>query len=250
MFKKIIHSLKNKYFNTMVKIKKFKSKNEEKLPIENPEIISETLSKSEIFINKNKNLLSGVLGFIVIAVLAISVFNYFKTNQNITAQEEMFQAVYYFESDSLVKALNGDGNNYGFLEIIDEFNLSEAANIAYFYAGSSYLKLEDYDNAIRYLKNFSSNDYFIQARAYSLIGDAYVELDDYDNAISYFKMASSYEPNEFFTPNYLLKLALVYEELNDFKSALDCYITIVNDFKDSSEYQISLKNKARLEAKI
>jgi hypothetical protein len=48
----------------------------------------------------------------------------------------------------------------------------------------------------------------------------------------------------------LLKLALVYEELNDFKSALDCYIKIVNDFKDSSEYQISLKNKARLEAKI
>ena len=250
MFKKITRSLKNKYFNTMVKIKKYKNKKEEVLPIENPEIISDSLSKSENFINKNKTLLSGILGFIVIAVLAISVFNYFKTNQNTIAQEEMFQAVYYFESDSLVKALNGDGNNYGFLEIIDEFNLSEAANIAYFYTGSSYLKLEDYDNAIRYLKNFSSNDYFIQARAYSLIGDAYVELGDYDNAISYFKKASSYEPNEFFTPNYLLKLALVYEELSDFNSALDCYIIIINDFKDSSEYQISLKNKARLEAKI
>tara|TARA_B110000263_G_scaffold241879_1_gene246655 strand:- start:2084 stop:2836 length:753 start_codon:yes stop_codon:yes gene_type:complete len=250
MFKKITRSLKNKYFNTMVKIKKYKNKKEEVLSIENPEIISDSLSKSEDFINKNKTLLSGILGFIVIAVLAISVFNYFKTNQNTTAQEEMFQAVYYFESDSLVKALNGDGNNYGFLEIIDEFNLSEAANLAYFYTGSSYLKLEDYDNAIRYLKNFNSNDYFIQARAYSLIGDAYVELGDYDNAISYFKKASSYEPNEFFTPNYLLKLALVYEELSDFNSALDCYIIIINDFKDSSEYQISLKNKARLEAKI
>ena len=40
------------------------------------------------------------------------------------------------------------------------------------------------------------------------------------------------------------------EELSDFNSALDCYIIIINDFKDSSEYQISLKNKARLEAKI
>ena len=68
MFKKIIHSLKNKHFNTMVKIKKFKNKKEESLSIENPEIISETLSRSEIFINKNKNLLSGILGFILIVI--------------------------------------------------------------------------------------------------------------------------------------------------------------------------------------
>ena len=53
-------------------------------------------------------------------------FSYFKENQNNTAQEEMFQAVYYFEKDSLVQALNGDGNNYGFLEIIDEYSLSSS----------------------------------------------------------------------------------------------------------------------------
>ena len=48
----------------------------------------------------------------------------------------MFQAVYYFEKDSLVQALNGDGNNYGFLEIIDEYSLSDAANLSKFYAGA------------------------------------------------------------------------------------------------------------------
>jgi len=234
----------------MVKIKKYKGQKKEIFSIENPEIISETLSKAEVFINKNKNILFGILSFLIVSFLLFSLFNYFKTNQNSIAQEEMFQAIYYFESDSLVKALNGDGNNYGFLEIIDEFNLSEGANLANFYAGSSYLKLGDYNNAIRYFKDFSSSDYLIQARSHSLIGDAYVELGEYDDAIIYFKKAINYQPNQFFTPNYLLKLALVYEEVNDINLALDCYIDIVDNYKESAEYQTALKNKARLEGKI
>lgn len=231
----------------MVKIRKSKKENDEILPIENKEALNETLSKSEEFINKNKNKIISALGVVVLIILGFSVFSYFKNNQNNDAQEEMFQAVYYFEKDSLVQALNGDGNNYGFLEIIDEYSLSDAANLSKFYAGASYLKLGNYENAINYLSDFSSSDLLIQARAYSLIGDAYVEILDFDNAIYYFKKASSENPNEYFTPIYLLKLALVYEELGDLKSALDTYEKIIEDFKNSPEYQTSVKNKSRIE---
>ena len=68
-----------------------------------------------------------------------------------------------------------------------------------------------------------------------------------DNAIKYFEKASSNNPNEYFTPSYLLKLALVYEQVDDLESALDCYITIINEFKESSEFQISIKNRKRIE---
>ena len=231
----------------MVKIRKPKKENKEVLSIENPEVINETISKSEKFINKNKNKIFSVLGIILIVLLSFSVFSYLKTNQNTIAQEEMFQAVYYFEKDSLVQALNGDGNNYGFLEIIDEYSLSDAANLSNFYAGSSYLKLGNYNNAIKYLKDFSSSDLLIQARAYSLIGDAYVELLDFENAINYFKKASNETPNEFLTQSYLLKLGLVYEEINDLESALASYERIIEEFKESPEYQLSLKNKTRIE---
>ena len=231
----------------MVKIRKPKKENNEVLPIENTDAINETLSKSEEFINNNKNKIFTVLGVIVLILLGFSIFSYIKSNQNNTAQEEMFQAVYYFEKDSLVQALNGDGNNYGFLEIIDEYGLSDAANLSKFYAGVSYLKLGNYENAINYLDEFSSSDLLIQARAYSLIGDAYVEIGDYDNAIYYFKKASNENPNEFFTPSYLLKLAIVYEETGDLESALDTYEEIIEEFKNSPEFQTSLKNKSRIE---
>ena len=231
----------------MVKIRKPKKENNEVLPIENTDAINETLSKSEEFVNNNKNKIFTVLGVIVFLLLGFSIFSYIKSNQNNTAQEEMFQAVYYFEKDSLVQALNGDGNNYGFLEIIDEYGLSDAANLSKFYAGASYLKLGNYENAINYLDEFSSSDLLIQARAYSLIGDAYVEIGDYDNAIYYFKKASNENPNEFFTPSYLLKLAIVYEETGDLESALDTYEEIIEEFKNSPEFQTSLKNKSRIE---
>ena len=231
----------------MVKIRKPKKENNEVLPIENTDAINETLSKSEEFINNNKNKIFTVLGVIVFLLLGFSIFSYIKSNQNNTAQEEMFQAVYYFEKDSLVQALNGDGNNYGFLEIIDEYGLSDAANLSKFYAGASYLKLGNYENAINYLDEFSSSDLLIQARAYSLIGDAYVEIGDYDNSIYYFKKASNENPNEFFTPSYLLKLAIVYEETGDLESALDTYEEIIEEFKNSPEFQTSLKNKSRIE---
>jgi TolA-binding protein len=83
-----------------------------------------------------------------------------------------------------------------------------------------------------------------------LIGDAYVELQDYNNAIKYFKLASSNNPNEYFTPKYILKLALVYEKIDDLNSAINSYDQIIDEFKDSPEFQISLKNKSRLEGLI
>jgi tetratricopeptide (TPR) repeat protein len=234
----------------MVKIRKPKKDNKEIIPIENPEIIGESISKTEEFLNKNKNLIYVLSGSLILLFILFSTYNFIKDNQNIEAQEEMFQAVYYFEQDSLVKALNGDGNNYGFLEIIDEYSLSDAANLSHYYAGVSYLKLGNYNNAISYLLPYSSSDLLLQARAYSLIGDAYVELQDYNNAIKYFKLASSNNPNEYFTPKYILKLALVYEKIDDLNSAINSYDQIINEFKDSPEFQISLKNKSRLEGLI
>jgi len=233
----------------MVKIKNKKNQEKDTLFESNDALVGKLSSYEELF-EKNKNTFSTIFILIILIVAFFGIGSYYISSQNKLAQEDMFQAVYYFESDSLVKALNGDGNNYGFLEIIDEYRFTKAANMSNYYAGVSYLKLKDYGNAINYLKSFSNNDELIQSRSYSLIGDAYTELEDYANAITYFKKAVDYKPNQFFTPNYLLKLALVYEEIGNLNEAYNCYSKIVDSYKDSSEYQISLKNKSRLEGLI
>lgn len=214
--------------------------------IENPDVL---VSKTEDFFNqkKNQNLVFGIGGVIALIVVAYMGYQYYISNRNQEAQEEMFQAVYYFEADSLGKALNGDGNSYGFVDITDYYSGTEAANLANYYIGASYMKLGEYENAIRALKDFSASDALVQARAYALIGDAYMELDDFESAVSWFSKASDYNPNDEFTPIYLNKLALAYEVKGDMKKAADTYGEIVDDYFGSSQYQDAQKHKARIE---
>ncbi|MCK5370005.1 MAG: tetratricopeptide repeat protein, partial [Cyclobacteriaceae bacterium] len=197
----------------------------------------------------NKKLVFSIGGALSIIVAAYFLYNYWITNQNEAAQSEMFQAVYYFEADSLDNALNGDGNNYGFLDIIEEYAMTDAANLANYYTGAIYLKKGEYISAVDYLDKFSSNDLLIQARAYALIGDANMEMGNFEEAVSYYNKAADYNPNEYTSPMYLIKAAIAYEILEDYKSAFDCYNTIVEKYVNSSEYQTARKHKARLEGK-
>lgn len=218
--------------------------------LENPEVLAEGISKTEEFLEQNKKLVFSIGGALAVIVAAYFLYNYWITNQNETAQNEMFQAVYYFEADSLDKALNGDGNNYGFIEIIEEFSMTDAANLAHYYAGASFLKKGEYISAVDHLESYSSSDLLIQARAYALIGDANVEMGNHEEAVSYYDKAANYDSNEYTTPTYLIKAAVVYELLEDYESALDCYNTIVTKYVKASEYQTARKHKARLEGKV
>ena len=165
-----------------MRAKKPKKKEEHKSAFESSEVLAEQISKTEEYLVKYKIPVTIILGALVLAVSSVFIYRYINNNKNETAKTDMIQAVYYFESDSLDLALNGDGNNLGFLEIIDDYGNTETGNLANFYAGSIYLKSGNFNRAITYLNEFSTNDILIQARAYSLVGDAYMELAGYDNA--------------------------------------------------------------------
>jgi tetratricopeptide (TPR) repeat protein len=199
------------------------------------------------FFEKNKKIIYGVLGLILAVGIGYAGYNYYAGSQDAEAQKEIFTAVNYFERDSLDLALNGDKVNRGFIDIADEYSLSKSANLANFYIGAIYLKKGKFEDAIEYLKKFSSSDFLVQARAYSLTGDAYMELNDLENAISYYKKASDYKPNEYFTPRYLMKLGVAYETNKDYASAAQAYTKIVDDYSKSQEYNDARKYKARAE---
>lgn len=217
--------------------------------IENPDAF---VSKTEEFFSnkKNQNIVLGVGALIAILVAAFVFYKSYQSNQNQEAHEEMFQAIYYFEADSIGKALNGDGNNYGFLDIVDIYSGTEAANLANFYIGASYLNLGEYENAIRYFEDFTSSDVLIQSRAYSLAGDAYMELGDFESAINAYQKAVDHKPTEDYTPIYLTKLAIAYEENGDLQSAAQAYGRIITEFPLSDQLQNAQKHKARLEGQM
>jgi tetratricopeptide (TPR) repeat protein len=215
--------------------------------LENPEALAGKLEGAENWIEKHPKLMGSIAGALLLVAGGYFGFTYYKSTQEAEAQKEMFQAVYYFEADSLELALNGDGNNLGFIDIIDEYAITDAANLAHFYAGTSFLKQGKFEAARLYLEDFSSNDLLIQARAYSLIGDAYMEEQNFESAAKFYSKAAAYKPNKYFTPAYLMKAALAYEKLNQPEEAIKAYDKIITQYWESSEYQNARKFKARLE---
>ncbi len=216
--------------------------------LENPEVIKEKLVGIEHWFEENPKIVIGVAAALLIVVGGFFGYRYYMGGQDAQAQKEMFQAVRYFEADSLNLALNGDGNNLGFLQIIDDYGRTDAGNLANYYAGFIYLKQAKFPLAIFHFEDFSSNDLLVQARAYSLMGDAYMEQKDYERAAKYYDKAAGYKPNKEFTPTYLMKAALAYEKLNNNDKAKAAYQTIIEKFWDSSELQNARKFKARLES--
>jgi tetratricopeptide (TPR) repeat protein len=223
-------------------------KEESKDLMENPEVIAERLEGAEHWIEQHPKIVFGILGAIILVVGGYFGFRYWIGTQEAQAQKDMFQAIRYFESDSLNLAVNGDGNNLGFLQIIDDYRFTQASKLANFYVGAIYLKQGKFKPAILYLEDFSSTDLLVQARAYSLIGDAHMELKEYDDAAKFYMKAADYKANKFFSPTYLMKAALAYEKLNQNDKAKEAYQQIIDQYWNSSEYQNARKYKARLES--
>jgi tetratricopeptide (TPR) repeat protein len=216
--------------------------------LESNEALKDKLVGAEHWLEENPKIVFGVLGALILVVGGFFGYRYWTESQDDDAQKDMFQAVRYFEADSLKLALNGDGNNLGFLQIIDDYGRTNAGKLANFYVGSIYMKQGKYDPAILYLEDFTSDDLLVQARAWCLIGDANMELKKYDVAVTFYSKAADYKPNKFFSPGYWMKAALAYEKLNQNDKAKEVYQKIIDKYWESPEYQNARKYKARLES--
>jgi tetratricopeptide (TPR) repeat protein len=192
-----------------------------------------------------------VIGAAVVIVLGIFAFQklYIAPREK-AAQGQMFMAQKYFEQDSLNKALNGDANYPGFLDIMDEYSMTKSANLAKYYAGIIYLKQGKYEDAITYLKKFDSKDEFVGPMATGGIGDAYMELGQKDKALEYYLKASSQQVNDLTSPLYLMRAAFVYEDLGKFDKAVELYEKIQKEHVKSTEARDIDKYIEEAKAKI
>lgn len=218
--------------------------------LEDPDALAGQLERAEDFFDQNKNIVYGILGGIVLLIAGFFGYRYYVSSQDETAQAELFPSVYQIEADSLKRALNGDGKTPGLLSVADNYGSTPAGNLAQFYAGIALLKQGKYDEAIEQLTNFSSSDLLVQARAYALTGDAYMEKKSFDEAANYYRKAADYKPNKYFTPGYLTKLAVAYEQAKQNEKAIDTYNEVIEKYGQSTEAASAKKYKAVLEATI
>jgi TolA-binding protein len=153
-----------------------------------------------------------------------------------------------FNKDSINLVLNGGDGITGVLKIASNYGGSPSGNRAKFIAGACYLRIQDYNNAIKYLKDFSSTKATqVQTTAYSLLGDAYSELKNTDEASGYYKKAAEVNPkDEFMTSEALYKEGLYAESLGKTDDAIAIYEKIRDEYPKSTRAAEMDKYLARL----
>ncbi|MDG1850007.1 MAG: hypothetical protein P8I82_05940 [Flavobacteriales bacterium] len=211
--------------------------------------IEENLTKAEVYVEDNKNNLMVIVLAIAIGFSGFFAYDrfYVQPKEN-NASTEMYMAEKNFGLSKFQEALDGDEQFAGLLEIIDSYGGTNAANLAEYYAGISYLKLGDATSAIEHLDNFSSDDEILAPIAKAAIGDAFSELGQNEEALSYYIKAAELRTNDFTTPIFLMKAANAAFTLGDKENALLLYTRIKNEFASSNEGQKVDKYIAKVSA--
>jgi len=206
------------------------------------------VAEVEQFWNKYGKLLGYVIGGIIILIGGYLGYKTFVQEPNEKkAMEAMYRAEEYYRMDSVKLALNGDNINAGFAKIVSKYGGTKAANLASFYAGSCYLKLGDYNNAVKYLKDFSSSAEQLQARSYGLLGDAYSELNKKEDAVDEYKKAGTlFDKDELLSAEYLFRAGYLYESMGKTKEAIEMYQVIKDKYPTSQRGNDIDKYLARL----
>jgi len=227
------------------------AKDKKNTQVDNLTEVESALTRTEQFLESNSKLIGIVIGaIVVVAVGYLGLNKFYLEPRSKEAQEQMFKAQNYFEKDSFNLALNGDGNNPGFLDIIDDFGSTDAGNLSRYYAGVSYLNMGQYDKAITYLKKFSTKDLLLGPISVGAQGDAQLELGKTDKALELYTEAYKMNDNELTTPIYMLKAGELLESSSKQDEALKIYETIKLKFPESTEGRSIDKYIARAKAKM
>ena len=207
--------------------------------------LDETASKSEQWVEKNQRpIFIGLIAIVVVILGYLGYNKYILEPNEIEAADELAFPKEYFEEaqnssfavDSLYNlSLNGADGKFGLIDIAEQYSNTKAGNLAKYMSGIAYLKIGDYENAIKNLSEFNSDDEMLGALALGNIGDAFSEIDQPEDALKYYLDAANFKDNNFITPLYLFKAGNVAMDLQEYDKAEKSFTKIKDDYASSEE---------------
>ena len=211
--------------------------------------MNERIAKSEALVNKYKKPFAlGILALIVVVVAVILYNVMYATPRADKASTALAKGQEYFANEQFDKALNGDGASYaGFVKIADDYSGTDAANLANLYAGLCYANLGKWQDAQKYLEDYSTNDdMLVSPAAVSALGNAYAQNGNIDKAVSTLKKAADMadskadnNANNSLSPIFMLQAGELLESQGNKAEALKVYNDIKKKYVNSQLVQSS-----------
>ncbi|MCB0640784.1 MAG: tetratricopeptide repeat protein, partial [Phaeodactylibacter sp.] len=228
----------------MAKRKKQQQKKEEETLID----LVSARDQAQGFMDRNQNLVFGILVGIVVIIGGVFAYNKFvKEPKQQEAVLQVWKAEEQFFRDSFNLALANPGGGYeGLSTIVEEYGSVPTGNAAAYYAGISCLHTGKYEAAVSYLKDVKADGQVMGIMKYGALGDAYSELNQFDKALSSYKSAVNATPNDALTPIYLLRYGMLNEKQGKSAEAKKAYQRIKDEFSTSTQARDAERYLSRL----
>jgi tetratricopeptide (TPR) repeat protein len=219
---------------------------------ENPQVVKESAGSSNVnnfqsTFEKNQKVIIGAI--VAVVVVVGGFFGYRELIQKPNeekASNALFSAERWFEVDSLNYTLNGDGQHKGVLDVIKKYDGTKAANLAQYYAGMSFLRTGNAQEAIKHLEKFDGKGTPLEFLAEGAMGDAYMDAGQADKGIEMYKKAATNEKDNFTSPLYLFRAALATEQKGNVEEAKKLYQEVKDKYPQTMQGSQAEKYLARL----
>lgn len=191
--------------------------------LENPE---ELLNKAKE--SKTLKMASFVVGGIALLAVVWFAYKQFIFNPaNEKSKTAYWRAMVFLENEENDKALEE------FIAVAKKYDGKIGGEISQYMAGRLYMEQGEFKTALTYLEKAKVDDLYLATLIIGLQGDCNAELNDYKKAVSLYEKAAKRKPNEFTTPMFMMKAAMVHEmKLNNFKEAEKLYKRIELEYYD------------------
>lgn len=201
-------------------------------------------TQEQFFLKYRKQILIAVAALLIIVAGCMAYKSFVAEPRENKASTAMAKAQELFAQQDFQKALNGDKTNEGFLSVIENYGGTDAANLAKGYAGLCYAQQGKWQEAVKYLEDFSpKSDALISPAMVAALGNAYANTGKVDEAIDKLKKAASMADsrsesvNNSLSPTYLLQAAHLLESQKKTDEALKIYTEIKEKYVNSAAAQ-------------
>lgn len=201
------------------------------------DILLDTFSKAQSFYDQNK---SSVIGATIALILIIggSVgYYYYADAQETEAQELMGYATQAYLQGDYEEALYGSDEEFtaGFEQIISNYSMTDAANLAQYYAAVSAFKLGNSEEALQYIQEYDIPDGIMGVGPLSLHAMIQTELGNHAQAAELYVKAAEWDMNDSTTPYNYLEAANAYHDAGDTENAQQYAQKVITEYDDSDQ---------------
>ncbi len=178
-------------------------------------------------------------GALVVVALAVYFYINHKIETNKLAAQQLALVMDSYDSGNYLEAIEGKAgtNMQGLKKIVEEYGSSENGETAKIYLANSYNRLQKYDDALKYYKDYDGSIPIYKAAALAGQANYYAAKKDYEKAADLYRDAARVSESNAHNPSYLLESGINYMLAGNNPDAKTQFEKIRKDYKTSTAFR-------------